>query len=254
MLVLEVFSQTCCHSFSASLAIHSSLFTIFFSFPYLSSPHCPIPALACFTKYLILSATKSTCFETELCFPASLIVFPQFSTSKDAWVLWLVMQAVDCTPLLSSLIAAFRGLGYDSAQYLNIACVHLGALLNFVMEYKPQMQGNCSGGESSGSCLQNIDGWNGTAGSGLLFYVHAFLVRDGCCIDVSTHDRGVPDVVTLFNLPATSSFEDRLQVLKHSPFRYIRSFLSAISLCKANSFSTVVFLKTLRSSATALDL
>lgn len=79
-------------------------------------------------------------------------------------------------------------------------------------------------------------------------------MRDGCCIDVSTRDRGVPDVVTLFNLPATSSFEDRLQVLKHSPFRYIRSFLSAISLCKANSFSTVVFLKTLRSSATALDL
>lgn len=158
MLVLEVFSQTCCHSFSASLAIPSSLFTFFYSFPYLSSPQCPILAFAYFTKNFILLATKSTCFETELCFPASLIVFPQFSTSKDAWVLWLVMQVVDCTPLLSSLIAAFRGLGYDSAQYLNTACVHLGALLNFVLEYKPQMQANWNGGESSGSCLQNIDG------------------------------------------------------------------------------------------------
>lgn len=135
-----------------------SLFTFFF--PYLSTPPCSLPVLACFTKYFILSATKSTCCETELCFPVSLIVFRQLPTSKDAcfFFLWLVMQVVDCAPVLSSLIAAFRGLGYDSAQYLSIACVHLGALLNFDMEYKPQMQAKGCGGESSGSCLQNMDG------------------------------------------------------------------------------------------------
>lgn len=124
------------------------------------------------------------------------------------------MQVVDCTPVLSSLIAAFRGLGYDSAQYLSIACVHLGALLNFDMEYKPQMQAKGAGGESSGSCLRNMDGWNGTAGSGILFYVYAFLVRVGCCIDVSMHDGGVLDVVTFFNLPATPSFEGNFRYWK----------------------------------------
>lgn len=137
---LLLFNQCCCERilFRTFHLFQQLIAHCFLPFLCLFSPHCPITSLDWVTKYFVLWTIKNSRFETKPC-SAILIVFHPFSTSKNAWFLWLVMQVMDCTPVLSSLIAAFRGLEYDSAQYLYCLCRPIGSAV-FLLEHKPQMQ------------------------------------------------------------------------------------------------------------------
>lgn len=150
-------------------------------------------------------------------------------------------SCVDCTPDLSSLIAAFRDMIWHNTS---IVLVLLRALLNFDMEQKPQMQVNEAERQQFQPLKHREITWKT-----LLWVYFMFPAKGLFWWEIALQGFkylwcSCTRCGLFSHLPAASVyFGGTLLTLKDFLFKHVRSSMKAISLSKATSSIIVIFLK-----------